>query len=96
MEVGKISAMDRLVREYPESPYVDDALFEKGRAYVMLENSQGAAEAFEKVISQFPQSTQARKAGIQLGLLYFNDNQPEKAAAAYPLFSKRLANPLGG
>ena len=80
---GKISAMDRLVREYPESPYVDDALFEKGRAYVMLENSQGAAEAFEKVISQFPQSTQARKAGIQLGLLYFNDNQPEKAAAAY-------------
>jgi Uncharacterized protein conserved in bacteria len=84
---GKISAMDRLVREYPESPYVDDALFEKGRAYVMLENSQGAAEAFEKVISQFPQSTQARKAGIQLGLLYFNDNQPEKAAAAYKRWS---------
>lgn len=80
---GKISAMDRLVRDYPESPYVDDALFEKGRSYVMLDNSTGAADAFEQVIRQFPQTTQARKAGVQLGLLYFNANQPEKAAAAY-------------
>lgn len=80
---GKISAMDRLLRDYPESQYVDDALFEKGRTYVLLENSSQAAQAFETLIQQFPQSSLARKAGIQLGLLYFNDNQPEKAATAY-------------
>ena len=80
---GKISAMDRLITEYPESQYVDDALFEKGRSYVLLENSASAAQAFEKLIREFPQSSLARKAGIQLGLLYFNDNQPEKAAEAY-------------
>ena len=39
------------------------------------------------MIQQFPQSSLARKAGIQLGLLYFNDNQPEKAATAYKLVS---------
>lgn len=33
---GKISVMDRLIREFPESQYVDDALFEKGRSYVLL------------------------------------------------------------
>lgn len=43
---GKISAMDRLIRDYPESQYVDDALFEKGRSYVLLENSSQAAQAF--------------------------------------------------
>ncbi len=76
--------MDRLLRDYPESQYVDDALFEKGRSYVLLENSSQAAQAFfETLIQQFPQSSLARKAGIQLGLLYFNDNQPEKAATAY-------------
>ena len=80
---GKISAMDRLISEYPESQYVDDALFEKGRSYVLLENSSSAAQAFEKLIREFPQSSLARKAGIQLGLLYYNDNQPEKALAAY-------------
>ena len=75
--------MDRLISEYPESQYVDDALFEKGRSYVLLENSSSAAQAFEKLIREFPQSSLARKAGIQLGLLYYNDNQPEKALAAY-------------
>lgn len=79
----KINAMDRLIRDYPESQYVDDALFEKGRSYVLLENSAQAAQAFESLIQRFPQSSLARKAGIQLGLLYFNDNQPQKAAEAY-------------
>ena len=80
---GKISVMDRLIREFPESQYVDDALFEKGRSYVLLDNNQAAAASFEQLMRDFPQSCLARKAGVQLGLIYFNDNQPEKAADAY-------------
>lgn len=80
---GKISVMDRLIREVPESQYVDDALFEKGRSYVLLDNNQAAAASFEQLMRDFPQSSLARKAGVQLGLIYFNDNQPEKAADAY-------------
>ena len=79
----KISVMDRLIREFPESQYVDDALFEKGRSYVLLDNNQAAAASFEQLMRDFPQSSLARKAGVQLGLIYFNDNQPEKAADAY-------------
>lgn len=80
---GKISVMDRLIREFPESQYVDDALFEKGRSYVLLDNNQAAAASIEQLMRDFPQSSLARKAGVQLGLIYFNDNQPEKAADAY-------------
>ena len=80
---GKISVMDRLIREFPESQYVDDALFEKGRSYVLLDNNQAAAASFEQLMRDFPQSSLARKAGVQLGLIYFNDYQPEKAADAY-------------
>lgn len=80
---GKISVMDRLIREFPESQYVDDALFEKGRSYVLLDNNQAAAASFEQLMRDFPQSSLARKAGVQLGLIYFNDNLPEKAADAY-------------
>lgn len=80
---GKICVMDRLIREFPESQYVDDALFEKGRSYVLLDNNQAAAASFEQLMRDFPQSSLARKAGVQLGLIYFNDNQPEKAADAY-------------
>ena len=75
--------MDRLISEYPESQYVDDALFEKGRTYVLINNSQSAAQTFEKLLHEFPQSSLARKAGVQLGLLYYNDNQLEKSLTAY-------------
>lgn len=80
---GKIETMDRLLSEFPESQYVDDALFEKGRTYVLLENNTSGAAAFEELIRRFPQSSLSRKAGIQLGLLYFNDNQPNKSVDAY-------------
>lgn len=80
---GKIRAMDQLIRNYPESQYVDDALFEKGRAYVLLENLSAAEQTFTKLIREYPESSLARKAGIQLGLIYYNTNQPEKAAEAY-------------
>ena len=80
---GKIEMMDRLISEYPESQYVDDALFEKGRTYVLINNSQSAAQTFEKLLHEFPQSSLARKAGVQLGLLYYNDNQLEKSLTAY-------------
>ncbi|EJX03368.1 tetratricopeptide repeat protein, partial [gut metagenome] len=89
---GKISVMDRLINEFPESQYVDDALFEKGRSYVLLENNRAAASSFEKLMRDFPQSSLARKAGVQLGLIYFNDNQPEKAVEAY----KRVVNDYPG
>lgn len=80
---GKISSLDKLIREYPESQYVDDALFEKGRAYVLLGDDNQAALAFESLMKNYPESSLARKAGIQLGLIYFNANKPEKAAEAY-------------
>jgi len=81
--LGKIREMDRLVRDFPESQYVDDALFEKGRSYVLLEKNAEATTTFETLINQFPNSSLARKAGVQLGLIYFNENQPQKAADAY-------------
>lgn len=80
---GKISLMDRVIREYPESPYADDALYEKGRSYVLMENYDLAADAFKELQQRFPQSSLARKSGLQLGLLYFNNNQPERSVEAY-------------
>lgn len=80
---GKIHALNRLLREYPDSQYADDALFEQGRAYVLLDNPTEAAGAFETLLRKYPESNLVRKAGIQLGLIYFNNNQPDKAATAY-------------
>ncbi|MDR2809722.1 MAG: tetratricopeptide repeat protein [Tannerellaceae bacterium] len=80
---SKIAAMDRLVADYPESSYMPDALYEKGRSYVLLGNSNAAVDAFEALLHRFPQNSRARKAGVQLGLLYYNNNRLAKATEAY-------------
>lgn len=80
---GKINEMDRLIRDFPESQYIDDAMFEKGRSYVLLGNNAAAAQSFEELLQRYPQSSLARRAGVQLGLIYFNDNNLSKSAAAY-------------
>ena len=80
---GKIAAMNRLIADYPDSRYVPDALYEKGRSHVLLDHSDEAVETFGTLLRLFPQNSRARKAGLQLGLVYYNNNQPEKAAEAY-------------
>jgi TolA-binding protein len=80
---GKIAQMDRLIADYPESPYLPDAMYEKGSASVMMENTAQAIETYRLLCHRFPESSNARKAGLQIGLLYFNSNQPAQAAAAY-------------
>ena len=39
---GKVDALDDLMRRYPNSQYIDDALYEKSRALVMM-NREGEA-----------------------------------------------------
>ena len=80
---GKIRMMDVVINEYPASQYVDDALFERGRSYVLLERSSEAASSFRMLMENYPQSSLAPKAGVQLGLLYYNDNQLERSVEAY-------------
>lgn len=80
---GKINMMERIVNEFPESQYVDDALFERGRTCVLLEKLQEGATSFRILLDQHPQSSLAPKAGVQLGLLYYNENQLERSVEAY-------------
>jgi len=81
--LGKVAQMDKLIAEYPQSPYVTEAYFEKGRAYVMSGNEKEAIESFTTIWERFPESSNARKAGLQMGMLYFNSNQASKAADIY-------------
>jgi tetratricopeptide (TPR) repeat protein len=80
---GKIAAMDRLIGDYPQSIHVPDALYEKGRAYVLLNQSSAAIETFRYLQNQYPDNQRARNAGLQIGLLHYNANRLKEAAAAY-------------
>lgn len=68
---------------FPLSDYLDDALYEQGRAYIALHRPAEALPVFEKLMQKFPNNILARKAGIQIGLLEYNRNNTEAAIAAY-------------
>lgn len=80
---GKISALDAMIRKYPESQYVDDAMYEKSRALVMLNREQDATSVLSQMLNKYPDSNIAAKAGVLLGQSYYNINQTNQAIAAY-------------
>lgn len=80
---GKIQTLNRLLTGYPASPYVDDALYEQGRAFVQQEDNAGAIERYTVLLRRFPDSPLSRKASNEIGLLYYQEDKYPEAIAAY-------------
>ncbi|MCU0455204.1 MAG: tetratricopeptide repeat protein [Bacteroidales bacterium] len=80
---GKAEALSSLTTRYPSSSYVPSAIFERGRAYVALEDFPRGEADFNTVINSFPESPFVPRAMVQLGLLYYNTDQSEKAIIQY-------------
>jgi tetratricopeptide (TPR) repeat protein len=79
----KITFLSQLLTDYPKSAYVDDGLYEIGRAYCSTKQTDKGIESFNKILTDFPTSSYVPKALLQLGLLYFNMDKHNEAIASY-------------
>ena len=82
---GKITLLNRLAGKYPTSPYVINALYEKGRSYVLMNNNNQAIASFKELLSRYPESPISRKAAAEIGLLHYQDGNYDQAIDAYKL-----------
>ncbi len=80
---GKIEVLSALVQKYPSSTFVPNAIFERGRAYLVLEDYNRGESDFNTIISNYPGSTFVPRSIVQLGLLYYNLGENEKAISEY-------------
>ena len=80
---GKIQLLNKLITDYPKSQYIDDALYEQGRAFVQLEDNANAIGRYQMLVKNFPESSNARRAANEIGLLYYQDDKFPEAIAAY-------------
>ena len=80
---GKITLLNRLVGKYPNSAYAVNAIYEKGRSYVLLENNAQAINAYNELLNKYPASPLSRKAAAEIGLLYYQAGSYDKAIDAY-------------
>ncbi len=89
---AKISQLSNLVSSYPQSAYLDDAIFELGRTYERENNYNEAKEEYQKIIDRFKTSTFYPKALLQLGLIHYNKSDYKNSLKYY----KEVAEGFGG
>ncbi len=79
----KISTLQRLLDEHPESAYVDDAMFEMAKGYMDLQKTEQAFEKYLSIVNEFPASSYVKKSLVQLGLLSYNKDESQEALKYY-------------
>lgn len=89
---AKIAALDIMMKKYPDSQYVDDALYEKGRALVMLNKEQDASIVLNDLLQKYPTSDIAPQAALLLGQTYYNLNNIPRATNTYKYIVQNYKN----
>ena len=80
---GKIAKLESLISQYPKSEYTDDAMYEMGRAYLMMNDNDKAIATYQRLLDAQPTSDMARKAALEIGMVYYNEKQNDRAISAY-------------
>ena len=88
----KISELKQLQTAYPQSNYIDDAMFETGKSWERLQDNAKAVETYKALISKFPASPYKPKALVQLGLLAYNSNDYNSSTEYYKQVAENYPN----
>ncbi len=76
----KIKILQQLIQQYPRSPYYTRALYDMATTYASTLNQPRKGIAyFQRIVKERPASTHARMARVKMGLLYYKNNQYDKA-----------------
>jgi outer membrane protein assembly factor BamD len=91
---GAVLKLEEFLRDNPGSALLDEANYLLGRAYLMQKDRVLAADYFQRVLRDFPQSAFAVESAFQLGVAYdgmsrpapFDQDWTRKAIDAYQSF----------
>jgi TolA-binding protein len=82
-QTGKAEILTSLTTKYPSSSYVPNAIYERGRAYLVIEDFRRGEADFVNIIANYQSSPFVPRAIVQLGLLYYNQGENEKSVAQF-------------
>lgn len=80
---AKISLLDELLREYPNSSMAPTAMLQKGEAYVAMNNNKVAINTYDELVSRYPNSADARKGLLQMAITERNAGNESGAINSY-------------
>lgn len=88
----KITTLKNFDTDHPKSSYKDDALYELGNAYISAKENTAAVATFDKLIKNHKTSLYIPKALLKQGLIFFNENIPNKAIEKYKYVVAKYPN----
>jgi TolA-binding protein len=79
----EIETLQKLISNYPQSNYIDDAIYEIAESNQNLKQYDEAVKYYKKIESNFSGISYHVKALVQLGLIYFNQDKPDSSSIYY-------------
>ena len=79
----KISTMNSVLTNFPQSDYADDADFEIAYTYFLKNDSQTAKSGLQALIQKYPRSSYIPRALVTIGLIDFNNNFDDLAIESF-------------
>ena len=81
---------DRIIRRYPQSSHMDDALYNKAWCLINLDRKEEAVPIFERIVAEHPNGTYGARSQFTLGDYYYGLKDYEKATDSYQTFLDRF------
>ncbi len=75
----KVQILNELVRTFPKSTYADDARYEAGVTYLIMNNNEAAIKSFQNLTKYNPKSSYLPLALLKTGLIYYDLMQNQLA-----------------
>ncbi|MDP2189699.1 MAG: tetratricopeptide repeat protein [Sphingobacteriaceae bacterium] len=79
----KVASLKTLIRKYPGSLYLDNAMLELANTYFINDQFEEALKQLDSLIMKRPNSFLVKNALLVKGLILYNNEQYEPAIAAY-------------
>lgn len=86
----KVAQLRAMQTAFPQSVLADDAAYETGNTYIVLNRSADAISAFEGLIRTYPSSEWVAPAHLKIGLIHFNEDRFQQALASYKTVVSRF------
>jgi len=86
-----VMAYEKIIKRYPHSPLVPEALYRTGLVYNSgMNDSQKAILMLQKVVDEYPENSSAAECQFMIGFIYANNiADTAKARVAYTAFLRK-------
>ena len=82
-EAAQNASLEKLLTDFPNSTYVDGALYRLGKNYMDEAQTDQALVNFEKIINGNQDSPLRKRSLENTGLIYYNDNKYDEALTSF-------------